>query len=31
MLKGNKLRIYPNKQQCDDLNCMFGNDRFIWK
>ena len=30
MLKGNKLRIYPTKQQCDDLNCMFGNDRFIW-
>lgn len=30
MLKGNQLRIYPTKQQCNDLNCMFGNDRFIW-
>ena len=30
MLKGIKLRLYPNKHQQDQLQQMFGNDRFIW-
>ncbi len=30
MLKGIKLRLYPNKTQKDQLWQMFGNDRFIW-
>ena len=30
MLKGIKLRLYPNKNQQDQLQQMFGNDRFIW-
>lgn len=30
MLKGNKLRLYPNKEQQQALLCMFGNQRFVW-
>ena len=30
MLKGIKLRLYPNKTQRDQLSQMFGNDRFVW-
>lgn len=30
MLKGIKLRLYPNKTQQDQLWQMFGNDRFVW-
>ena len=30
MLKGVKLRLYPNTKQCDQLTQMFGNNRFIW-
>ena len=30
MLKGIKLRLYPNAKQCDQLLQMFGNNRFIW-
>ena len=30
MIKGIKLRLYPNKNQQDQLQQMFGNDRFIW-
>ena len=30
MIKGIKLRLYPNKHQKDQLQQMFGNDRFIW-
>lgn len=30
MLKGIKLRLYPNKTQQDQLDQMFGNDRFVW-
>ena len=30
MIKGIKLRLYPNKHQQDQLKQMFGNDRFIW-
>ena len=30
MLKGLKLRIYPNKKQREQLDIMFGNSRFIW-
>ena len=30
MLKGVKLRLYPNKAQRDQLTQMFGNARFIW-
>ena len=30
MLKGVKLRLYPNKTQQDQLWQMFGNDRFVW-
>lgn len=30
MLKGIKLRLYPNKTQKDQLWQMFGNDRFVW-
>ena len=30
MIKGIKLRLYPNAKQCDQLTQMFGNDRFIW-
>lgn len=30
MLKGNKLKLYPNKEQRQILFCMFGNQRFVW-
>lgn len=30
VLKGIKLRLYPNKTQKDQLWQMFGNDRFVW-
>lgn len=30
MLKGIKLRIYPNKKQREQLDIMFGNSRFVW-
>lgn len=30
VLKGIKLRLYPNKQQERDLKQMCGNDRFLW-
>ena len=30
MIKGIKLRLYPNKTQQDQLYRMFGNDRFVW-
>ena len=30
MIKGIKLRLYPNKAQQDQLRQMFGNNRFIW-
>lgn len=30
MIKGIKLRLYPNKIQQDQLYQMFGNDRFVW-
>lgn len=30
VLKGIKLRLYPNKQQQAQLCQMFGNDRFVW-
>lgn len=30
MLKGFKLRLYPNKTQQDQLGQMFGNNRFVW-
>ena len=30
MIKGVKLRIYPNKKQREQLDTMFGNSRFIW-
>lgn len=30
MLKGIKLRLYPNKTQQNQLSQMFGNDRFVW-
>ena len=30
MLKGVKLRIYPNKKQREQLDIMFGNSRFVW-
>lgn len=30
MLKGIKLRLYPNKTQQGQLNQMFDNDRFVW-
>ena len=30
VLKGIKLRLYPNKQQQAQLWQMFGNDRFVW-
>ena len=30
MLKGVKLRLYPNAKQRDSLAQMFGNNRFIW-
>lgn len=30
VLKGIKLRLYPNKKQESDLKQMCGNDRFLW-
>lgn len=30
MIKGVKLRLYPNAQQRNQLWQMFGNDRFVW-
>lgn len=30
MIKGIKLRLYPNRNQQDKLYRMFGNDRFVW-
>ena len=30
MIKGIKLRLYPNKTQQNQLLQMFGNNRFIW-
>ena len=30
LIKGVKLRLYPNKQQQAQLWQMFGNDRFVW-
>lgn len=30
ILKGVKLRLYPNKEQERDLRQMCGNDRFLW-
>lgn len=30
MIKGIKLRLYPNNTQQNQLLQMFGNDRFIW-
>lgn len=29
-IKGIKLRLYPNETQKDQLQQMFGNDRFVW-
>ena len=30
VIKGIKLRLYPNKTQQNQLLQMFGNDRFVW-
>ncbi|QNQ82876.1 RNA-guided endonuclease TnpB family protein [Lactobacillus sp. PV012] len=30
MLKGIKLKLYPNMVQQEQLDLMFGNDRFVW-
>ena len=30
MLKGIKLKLYPNHTQQEQLDLMFGNDRFVW-
>ncbi|MGM9982914.1 MAG: helix-turn-helix domain-containing protein, partial [Limosilactobacillus sp.] len=30
VLKGIKLRLYPNQYQVDQLWQMFGNSRFVW-
>ncbi|MDO4457830.1 MAG: RNA-guided endonuclease TnpB family protein [Ligilactobacillus murinus] len=30
IIKGVKLRLYPNAEQRDQLSQMFGNDRFVW-
>lgn len=30
MLKGLKLKLYPNRSQLEQLDLMFGNDRFVW-
>lgn len=30
VVKGVKLRLYPNAQQKAQLRQMFGNDRFVW-
>lgn len=30
VLKGRKLRLYPNKAQTEQLKQMCGNERFVW-
>lgn len=30
MIKGIKLKLYPNKTQQAQLDLMFGNERFVW-
>ena len=30
VIKGIKLRLYPNAQQREQLWQMFGNDSFVW-
>ena len=30
IIKGVKIRLYPNVQQREQLWQMFGNDRFVW-
>ena len=30
MINGFKLKLYPNKSQLEQLDLMFGNDRFVW-
>ena len=30
MLKGVKLKLYPNRTQQEQLDLMFGNNRFVW-
>ena len=30
IIKGIKLRLYPNAQQREQLWQMFGNNRFVW-
>lgn len=30
MIKGIKIRLYPNYKQVNQLAQMFGNDRFVW-
>ena len=30
MLKGMKIKAYPNRKQQQVLACMFGNQRFVW-
>ena len=30
MLKGMKIKVYPNRKQQQVLACMFGNQRFVW-
>ncbi len=30
MLKGIKLRLYPNRTQQNQLEQMFGHDRLVW-
>ena len=30
VLKGRKLRLYPNKEQDLQLRQMCGNERFVW-
>ena len=30
VIKGIKLRLYPNQSQREQLWQMFGNDRFVW-
>ena len=30
VIKGIKLRLYPNQAQREQIWQMFGNDRFVW-
>lgn len=30
MIKGYQYRIYPNKEQTQQINKMLGNDRFVY-